>query len=89
MLDCLIRNAQIITMDDSSPVVYGSIGISCGKIAFIGSEPAGVSSKETIDAAGNIVMPGLINTHGHAAMTVLPGYLIRSSLPKQNWIAMR
>ena len=74
MLDYLIRNAQIITMDDSSPVVYGSIGISCGKIAFIGSEPAGVSSKETIDAAGNIVMPGLINTHGHAAMTVLRGY---------------
>lgn len=74
MLDCLIRNARIITMDDSSPVVSGSIGISCGSIVFIGGEPIGISSKQTIEAAGNIVMPGLVNTHGHAAMTVLRGY---------------
>ena len=38
-----------------------------------GNPTAGYYNKE-IDVAGNIVMPGFINTHTHAAMTLLRGY---------------
>jgi 5-methylthioadenosine/S-adenosylhomocysteine deaminase len=39
---------------------------------------------EKIDAKGKIVTPGLINTHQHAAMSVLRGYA--DDLPLQEWL---
>lgn len=39
---------------------------------------------EKIDAKGKIVMPGLINTHQHAAMSLLRGYA--DDLPLQEWL---
>lgn len=39
---------------------------------------------EEIDAAGKVAMPGLINTHGHAAMTLLRGYA--DDLPLMDWL---
>ena len=42
-----------------------------GTILAVGETPEG---DETLDAAGGLVMPGLVNAHGHAAMTLLRGY---------------
>ena len=57
MLDTLITNARIITMDDASPVFdSGCIGIADGKISFVSlCEPENVQAREIIDACGNIV----------------------------------
>lgn len=79
MLDYLIKNAAIITMDDSRPLIKsGCIGISDGKIAFVCEEiepdPNKSAAKRLIDAHGSIVMPGLINTHAHTAMCIMRGF---------------
>jgi len=42
------------------------------------------SSYEKLDAKGCIVMPGMINTHTHAAMSVLRGYA--EDLPLHEWL---
>ena len=78
MLDILIKNAAIITMDDSRPVINGGcLGILDGKIGFVCSEhdmPRGGEARRIIDAKGNIVMPGLVNAHAHTAMCVMRGF---------------
>ena len=87
MLDILIKNARIITMDDATPVIdSGVIGVKNGKIQFVlpsetfrdFTSQAECSLytdvKRVIDAKQNIVMPGLINTHAHAAMCIMRGY---------------
>ena len=69
MMDLLIKNAVIATPYGNSPVVgenveifNGNIGIINGKIAHIGEE---VKSKETINADGRLVTPGLVDSHTH------------------------
>ncbi|MBR3298868.1 MAG: amidohydrolase [Clostridia bacterium] len=77
MLDIIIKNANIITMDDSRPLIRGGcIGIDGGRIAFVsaGSEAPDATAARVIDADGNIVLPGLINAHAHIAMCVMRGY---------------
>lgn len=76
MIDTLITNARIITMDDTHPIIdLGCIGISGGKIEFVSDKiPEAAEAIDIIDAHKNIVMPGLINTHSHAAMSILRGY---------------
>jgi 5-methylthioadenosine/S-adenosylhomocysteine deaminase len=39
---------------------------------------------EKIDAKGKVVIPGLVNTHQHAAMSLLRGYA--DDLPLQEWL---
>lgn len=77
MLDILIKNAVILTMNDAQPVVHGQIGIKGELITHL-SEKDDASpipaAREVIDAKGSIVMPGLVNTHAHAAMCVMRGY---------------
>jgi len=41
-------------------------------------------SEETIDATGCVVMPGLVNAHTHAAMTLLRGYA--DDTPLESWL---
>ena len=79
MLDLIIKNADILTMDEQSPIIRGgAVGVRGEKLVFVSeSIPAEYEREGTvriIDAKGNIVMPGLINTHAHAAMCVMRGY---------------
>lgn len=77
MLDFLIKNAVILTMDDAMPVVHGQIGIEGEFITHLSKEDNSAPlppAREVIDANGNIIMPGLINTHAHAAMCIMRGY---------------
>lgn len=83
MLDTLIKNAVIIPMTEPGLTLSGcSIGIKDGKIVHIGKEEP--ESAETIDAAGRIIMPGLINAHAHTAMCVMRGYADDYAL--QSWL---
>ena len=75
-VETLIKNAHILTMDDKfTEFENGFVAIAEGKIVAIGGddqiEPA--TAEHTIDAGGNIVIPGLINTHCHTAMTLFRG----------------
>ncbi len=71
-----IVHAKVVTMDKSLHVHDdGTIIIDGGNIVAIG--PAGLekayAAAQTIDAGGNIAMPGMINTHNHIAMMAFRG----------------
>lgn len=63
-------------MDDKLSVIKdGFVAVSKNKIAAVGAadEIKNYHAEETIDAGNSIIMPGLINTHTHAAMTYFRG----------------
>jgi 5-methylthioadenosine/S-adenosylhomocysteine deaminase len=87
-LDYLIRDGLILTLSPDSPEPFkGSIGIQEGKIVFIQPEDSQVfrpPAKKIIDARGFLVMPGLVNTHTHGAMTLFRG--LADDLPLKTWL---
>ena len=69
-----IRNTQILTMT-GKPVFAGDILIENDKIAVLGQvSEEQAAGAEIIDGRNTIAMPGLVNTHTHAAMTLLRSY---------------
>ena len=72
--DILLTNAHVLTMDEAFTVhATGSIAIGAGTILAIGNIEAGYEARETVDCRGRVVMPGLVNAHTHAPMTLLRG----------------
>lgn len=76
-LDILIKNGTIVTMDENRRILKnGVIGISGSEIQFVLPEselPLNLKSKQTFDAYNQVIIPGLINAHGHMAMTLFRG----------------
>ncbi|MFA5453408.1 MAG: amidohydrolase family protein [Candidatus Methanomethylophilaceae archaeon] len=68
----VIRNAWIVTQDALRRVVRGDVVVENDKIISVGIKYTG-SADIDIDASGDIIMPGMINTHTHVAMSVLKG----------------
>ncbi len=69
-----IRNTLILTMT-GAPVFTGDILIENDTIKAIGIVDArDVEGAQIIDGKRTVAMPGLINTHTHAAMTLLRSY---------------
>ena len=72
--DLLLTNAQILTMDDRFSVwTPGSLAIGGDTILAVGTVGLEYEPTETLDCAGRIVMPGLVNAHTHAPMVLLRG----------------
>ena len=74
--DLLVTNAHILTMDDDmTDLPDGALAVSGGRIAAVGpmADASGVKADEVIDAKGGLVLPGFVNTHCHAAMTLFRG----------------
>ena len=70
MYDLLLTNANVATMDGEEPfglVEDGAIGISGGKIAWIGPSAAAREDQagEVRDLGGRVVTPGLVDPHTH------------------------
>ena len=83
----LIKNVTIVTMDEDRNIIdEGYIYIKEDKIQcmakgeFEGTEEA----YSVIDGKGYCAIPGLINCHTHAAMTLLRGY--GEGLPLMRWL---
>jgi N-acyl-D-aspartate/D-glutamate deacylase len=62
LYDLLIRNALLLDGLGSAPV-RGDLAVADGKIAAVGKADGG--AKETIDAEGLALMPGIIDNHTH------------------------
>lgn len=72
-VDTLIENGIILTVDGQDEVYNsGYVAIKGNQIFSVGPEidVKKFKAATTIDARGGIVMPGLINTHTHIAMTI-------------------
>jgi 5-methylthioadenosine/S-adenosylhomocysteine deaminase len=88
IVDILIINGTVITMDSNRTILEsGTIVINDGAIVAVGASESLKSkfkAKETINVNGKIVMPGLINTHTHAAMVIFRGFA--DDLPTLEWL---
>ena len=75
--ELLLKNAHVVTMDDSFQVFpEGAVAIHEGEIVAVGSAQdllAETQPAEIYDCDGKVLIPGLINSHTHAAMTMLRG----------------
>ena len=75
--DLILKNSILLTMDaDLTVYEPGALVIQGDHILAAGPEAdicAQYSSDQSIDCQGKILMPGLINAHTHAAMTLLRG----------------
>jgi 5-methylthioadenosine/S-adenosylhomocysteine deaminase len=86
-IDLLIKNGILLTMDgEDRRFDRGAVAVSGHTIAAVGSEAevAAEGAARTLDARGGIIMPGLVNTHTHAAMTLFRG--LADDLPLMEWL---
>lgn len=75
-VDTLIKAGWIITVDsDFSILENHSIAIKDGLITaiFDSATTSPCSAKHIIDLSQHLLMPGLVNAHGHAAMSLFRG----------------
>ena len=84
----VVHNGIIITVDGNRRILNpGSIAINGSDIVAIDT-PANITARykaaDTIDATGKVVMPGLINTHTHAAMVMYRG--LGNDLALMDWL---
>ena len=82
----LIDGGTVVVMDSAGTILEGgAVLIEDDRIAALLEpdvpRPEGVIR---IDATGHLVIPGLINTHGHAAMSLLRG--LADDLPLLTWL---
>ena len=85
--DILINNGIVVTMDAADrQMANGAVAIKGDSIAAVGQadEFENWSFNRTIDAAGGLIMPGLINTHTHAAMSLFRG--LADDMPLMTWL---
>ena len=82
----LIRNATILTMNDALDIVEGAVSIRDGRIISVGPEPAD-PHETVIDARGDYLLPGFIQTHVHLCQTLFRGYA--DDMPLLEWLRRR
>jgi 5-methylthioadenosine/S-adenosylhomocysteine deaminase len=71
----VFRNATILTMDDAHGIARDADLLVDGeRIAAIGQHLALPDGTIEIDAAGGLLMPGMIDTHRHMWQTAMRGY---------------
>ena len=86
-VDLIVTNGIVMTMDPDGRIIEdGAVAVVDDTIHTVGpvDAMAHLSTRQTIDAAGGIIMPGLVNTHTHAAMTLFRG--LADDLPLMTWL---
>ncbi len=82
----LIRGGLVVTCDDEDTVVAGDVAVRDGLIVGIGDDAANLlaSPYRVIDAAGAVVMPGLVQAHVHLVQTLFRG--MADDVPLLTWL---
>jgi len=84
--DILLHNGTILTMDSQNNIIHnGMVAISGSTISYIGKDKKdSIKAKKDLDTQGGLILPGLINSHTHAAMTLFRG--LADDLPLMEWL---
>src|SRR6476660_5057349 len=84
----VVANGTVVTVDGARRVIpRGSVAIDGRDIVGVDTADAIAAKfrgRETIDASGSVVMPGLINTHTHAPMVMFRG--LADDLALMDWL---
>ncbi|MCC7362629.1 MAG: amidohydrolase [Anaerolineales bacterium] len=76
-VDLLISGGYLATQDDQRRVIYpGSVAVAGSKIVAVGPSSAvdlGCAPRQRLDAHEHVVLPGLVNIHGHASNSLIRG----------------
>jgi 5-methylthioadenosine/S-adenosylhomocysteine deaminase len=87
-VDLFVTGGTVITMDPARRVLTpGAVAIGGADIVAVGSPEElrqAYTPARVIDATGRVVMPGLINTHGHAPMVMYRG--LADDLALMDWL---
>ena len=89
MVDLLLTSAGLIaTVDaDRREIADGWLAITDGFISRIGTaSDAMPEATETVDVAGTLVAPGLVNTHHHLFQNLTRTYKPMTSAPLFGWL---
>jgi 5-methylthioadenosine/S-adenosylhomocysteine deaminase len=86
--EMLVLGGTVLTMEEGAePIEDGAVAIGDGRIVAVG--PAAellelAPTGEVLNAGDCLLLPGLVNTHSHLAMTLLRG--IADDLPLKEWL---
>ncbi|WP_207263506.1 TRZ/ATZ family hydrolase [Pseudomonas sp. GW101-3H06] len=86
-LDLLLLPTWLVPVEPAGVVLKDhGLGIRDGRIVFIGPRAAALklNASEVRELPDMLLSPGLINTHGHAAMTLFRG--LADDLPLMTWL---
>jgi len=89
-VDLLVKGATIVTMDSNRRVLEnGFLAVRGDEIVAIGQDvsatfPKGVTARQTIDATGKLIIPGLINGHTHIPMVLMRG--LKDDVTLDDWL---
>ena len=76
----VFKDALIVTQNQNRDIVKGDLAVDGERIIQVGSTYNGTGDRE-INCAGDILIPGMIDTHSHIAMTVMKGVVDDLSFP--------
>ncbi len=86
--DLLVVGGIVLTADPDWDIYEpGAVAVDGGAIVGLGPREEmerAYRGRERIDASGKLIMPGLINAHTHAPMTLFRG--IADDLPLETWL---
>ena len=86
MYDLLIKNATLLVMDPAYTVhTHYDIAVQGMKIAALAPTGTLGDARKSIDASGQIALPGLVNTHTHIPMSYFKG--TASAMELFKWLA--
>jgi 5-methylthioadenosine/S-adenosylhomocysteine deaminase len=84
----ILTGGTIITVDAAHRVLpRGAVAIDGTDIVAVDSAEAvaaGFNGREVVDTTGDLVLPGLVNTHGHAPMVLYRG--LADDLALMDWL---
>lgn len=81
-MNILVKGASVLQPDYTTKVA--DIAITDDKIVAVGEVPAGFVADNTINGKDKFAVPGFVNTHTHASMTLLRSYA--DDLALMDWL---
>jgi 5-methylthioadenosine/S-adenosylhomocysteine deaminase len=88
LVSLVVANGIVVTVDGNRRVIEGGAVAIDGRDIVAVDTAAAVAARfrgrETIDAGGGVIMPGLINTHTHAPMVLFRG--LADDLALMDWL---